>query len=179
MASFAREVIWRYRPVALWFTFLGTINIMTLYADILPAGTTVSWLHSVYKILLTPHETNGLLGMFSAVGAPDSGPPRHVHENEDETIHIVEGEAEFWLEGETFRRGAGDTVFVPRGKEHAFHIVSSTPARFITCLTPGGFESFFAAAARDGLQIPQHGKELNALAGQYGCRFTGPPLRQR
>ncbi len=150
---------------------------MTGYSDIRPAGTTVSWLHSVYKILITPAETNGLLGMFSATGLPNSGPPRHVHLHEDEVIHIVEGEVEFWLEGETFFRGAGDTVFIPRGKEHAFHIVSETPARFITCMTPGGFESFFAAVAQRGLQIPQHMPEVASVGAAYGCRFTGPPIR--
>lgn len=149
---------------------------MYMNADAFPAGTTVSWLHSVYKILITPAETNGLLGMFSAVGRPNSGPPRHIHLNEDEVIHIVEGEVRFWLEGETFVRGAGDTVFIPRGTEHAFFILSATPARFVTCVTPGGFESFFASAAGRGLQIPQHKAELDALAADYGAVFTGPPI---
>jgi quercetin dioxygenase-like cupin family protein len=146
-------------------------------ADAFPAGTTVSWLHSVYKILMTPAETGGQLGMFSAVGEPGSGPPRHVHHNEDEIIHVVEGEVLFWLDGETFMRSAGDTVFVPRGKEHAFHILSKTPARFVTCLTPGGFESFFASVAKRGLQIPLHKKEIDTVAADFGCEFTGPPVR--
>lgn len=150
---------------------------MKTNGDILPAGTTVSWLHSVYKILITPDETGGLLGMFATVGKPHSGPPRHIHHNEDEVIHVVEGEVLFWLEGETFTRGAGDTVFIPRGREHAFHILSETPARFVTCMTPGGFESFFAAVANRGLQIPQHMPEISAVAATYGCEFTGPPVR--
>ncbi|MAY62513.1 MAG: cupin [Rhizobiales bacterium] len=144
--------------------------------DCYPAGTTVNWLNSVYKILITPEETNGLLGMFSAISKPRTGPPRHVHLNEDEIIHIVAGEVQFWLEGESFVRRSGDTVFIPRGKEHGFFILSETPARFITCLTPGGFESFFAAAAQRGLQIPQHRTEIDALASGYGSRFTGPPV---
>jgi quercetin dioxygenase-like cupin family protein len=144
--------------------------------DAFPAGTTVSWLHSVYKILMTPEETNGRLGMFSAVGKPNSGPPRHIHHNEDEVIHIVEGDVRFWLDGETFLRRTGDTVFIPRGKEHAFHILGEFPARFVTCLTPGGFESFFASVANRGLQIPQHKTEIDALAADYGCEFTEPPI---
>lgn len=149
---------------------------MYMNAEAFPPGTTVSWLHSIYRILLTPAETDGTLGMFSAIGRPDSGPPRHVHHFEDEVIHIVEGEVRFWLEGETFDRRAGDTVFIPRGKEHAFHILSETPARFVTCVTPGGFESFFAAVAGKGLQIPAHRAEIDALAQAYGCEFTGPPI---
>jgi quercetin dioxygenase-like cupin family protein len=149
---------------------------MYLNVDAFPVGTTVSWSHAVYKILITPKETNGQLGMFSALGKPQSGPPRHIHHNEDEVIHIVDGDVRFWLEGETFLRSTGDTVFIPRGKEHAFFILSETPARFVTCLAPGGFESFFASVANRGLQIPQHQSEIEALASGYGCEFTGPPL---
>ena len=149
---------------------------MYMNSSAFPAGTTVSWLHTVYKILVTPTETDGQLGMFSAIVRPQSGPPRHVHLNEDEIIHVVEGEVRFWLEGTTFTRGAGDTVVIPRGKEHAFHVLSETPARFVTCVTPGGFESFFASAAGRGLQIPQHRVEIDALAAEFGCRFTGPPV---
>ena len=145
--------------------------------DAFPAGTSVSWLQSVYTILITPTETNGLLGMFSAVVKPQSGPPRHIHHNEDEIIHIVEGQARFWLEGESFMRQAGDTVFIPRGKEHAFLVTSDTAARFVTCVTPGGFEGFFASVAKRGLQIPQHKAEIDALASAFGCEFTGPPIQ--
>lgn len=151
---------------------------MNAHVEFLPAGTTVSWLHSVYRILITPAETNGQLGMFSVIGKPNSGPPRHIHHNEDEVIHLVEGDVHFWLEGETFVRGAGDTVFIPRGKEHTFHIVGDSPARFVTCVTPGGFESFFASVAKRGLEIPRHSAEINAVAARFGCEFTGPPLRK-
>jgi quercetin dioxygenase-like cupin family protein len=142
-----------------------------------PAGTTVSWLQSVYSILITPAETHGALGMFSAVVKPQSGPARHVHHNEDEIIHIVEGEVLFWLEGETFLRRAGDTVMVPRGKQHAFLVTSNDAARFVTCVTPGGFEGFFASVTKQGLQFPQHKAAVDAMAAAFGCEFTGPPLQ--
>ncbi len=150
---------------------------MNAYPKIAEAGATVTWLHSVYRILVTPDQTGGALGMFSAIGAPNSGPPRHIHYNEDEIIHVVEGEVEFWLDGSTRVCGAGETVVIPRGKPHSFHILSQTPARFVTVLTPGGFEGFFPAVARQGLQIPRHMKEIAALGRDYGCEFTGPPLR--
>lgn len=142
-----------------------------------PTGTTVSWLQSVYTILVTPSETSGALGMFSAVVKSQSGPARHVHHNEDEIIHIVAGEVLFWLEGETFTRRGGDTVIVPRGKQHAFLVTGNDAARFVTCVTPGGFEGFFANAAKAGLQIPQHREAVDAMAATFGCAFTGPPLR--
>ena len=150
---------------------------MTAYFPIHPTGTTATWLNTVYRVLLTPVESGGAVGMFSAIVQPNSGPPRHIHHNEDEIIHVVDGEVEFWLEGRTMQRGSGDTVFIPRGREHAFHVSGPRPAQFVTVLTPGGFESFFAADAERDLEPQRHRAELDALAACYGCRFTGPPLR--
>jgi len=114
--------------------------------------------------------------MFAVVGKPNFGPPRHIHHGEDEVIHIIEGDVRFWIEGETFVRCAGDTVCIPRGKEHAFRIIGDTPARFVTCVTPGGFESFFATVANRGLQVSHHMAEIRALAARFGCEFTRPPI---
>tara|TARA_R110002020_G_scaffold135228_6_gene302042 strand:- start:4437 stop:4916 length:480 start_codon:yes stop_codon:yes gene_type:complete len=150
---------------------------MNAYTPLRPAGTTVRWLDSVYTIQLGPAETGGAVGMFAAIVQPDAGPPRHIHRNEDEIIHVIEGEVTFWLEGQILARRGGDTVFIPRGKEHAFHVTGAEPARFVTVVTPGGFESFFARAAEAGLQPQRHRAELDALAAAYGCVFTGPPLR--
>ena len=45
--------------------------------------------------------------------------------------------------------GAAKGIFIPRGKEHAFLVTGPRPAEFVTAVTPGGFESFFARAAED------------------------------
>jgi hypothetical protein len=74
-------------------------------------------------------------------------------------------------------RHAGDTVFVPRGKQHAFLVTSKEAARFVTCVTPGGFEGFFASVAKGGFQFPQHRAAIEAAAASFGCQFTGPPLQ--
>jgi len=139
-------------------------------------GTTVTWLGTTYKILLTPEQTIGRLGAFEALVAPNSGPPRHRHLKEDETIFILQGEAMFWLNGDTMLRSAGDVVFIPRGAEHTFRIVGEQPARFMTVLTPGGFESFFAATAKGDLRFPENAAAIGAIARTYNAEFTGPPL---
>lgn len=42
-------------------------------------------------------------------------PPRHVHYDEDETFHVLTGEARFEMNGETIVAGPGDTVHAPSG----------------------------------------------------------------
>lgn len=141
------------------------------------AGTIVEWLGSTFRILMTPAETDGQIGMFEARLKPSFGPPRHIHRREDESVFIVEGEMLFWLDGRMFERKAGDVVFLPRGKEHTFKVTGATTAHVVTTVTPGGFESFFAAVARRGLTVPEHLAELAAVAASYDSEFTGPPLR--
>jgi Mannose-6-phosphate isomerase len=140
-------------------------------------GKTVHWLHSTYKTLLTPRESAGVLGIFESVSAPDSGPPRHIHHKEDETFYVLQGEVVFWLEGKTFTKGPGDVVFVPRGKEHTFHVVGREAARLLTILTPGGFEGFFPAVAARNLRIPEDMAEVVQVGAGYNLEFTGPPLK--
>jgi hypothetical protein len=108
---------------------------------------------------------------------PMSGPPAHVHANEDEIFIVLEGEIEFSVEGRRFVRGPLQTAFVRRGQVHSFR-TGASGARCITVLTPGGFEGFFAEAAREQLRLPEDTDEVVALAALFGSRMVGPGLAQ-
>ena len=136
----------------------------------------IEWLGVHYRTILATAETGGAMSITDSVSPPNSGPPRHVHQDADETFIILTGDAEFWLEGERFTRGLGQTAFVPRGKEHAFRIVSDVPARHLVILTPGGFEGFFAEMAAGQFRIPEDMAEITRIATNYHLTFTGPPL---
>lgn len=134
------------------------------------------WLGARYKTILSPAESGGAMSIVDNENPAGSGPPRHVHEREDEVFIILTGECEFWLEGQTFRRGPGDTAFVPRGREHTFRVVGDKPSRLLVILTPGGLEGFFAEMAQGAFRIPEDMEQVGASAARYGVRFTGPPL---
>ncbi len=105
-----------------------------------------------------------------------SGPPRHVHENENETFVILTGTCRFWLDGSEFTAGAGESVFIPRGREHAFKIAGNEPCRHLVILSPGGFEGFFADMAAGQCRIPEDMHTIEDSARRHGMVFTGPPL---
>ncbi|MGR3761415.1 cupin domain-containing protein [Roseobacteraceae bacterium NS-SX3] len=138
--------------------------------------TPLEWLGVEYRILLGAGDTGGAISVVDSTAPPGSGPPRHVHEDADETFVMLEGEAEFWLEGELFSRSAGGSVFVPRGKEHTFRVTGTRPGRHLVILTPGGFEAFFAEMAAGGYRIPEDMEQIAGIAAQHHLRFTGPPL---
>ena len=136
----------------------------------------LEWLGVRYKTILPGSETGGGLSIVDSLSPAGSGPPRHVHEREDETFVVVTGECEFWLEGNTFTRGPGESTFIPRGREHTFRVVGSQPSRHLLILTPGGFEGFFAEMAQGNFRIPEDMEQVGASAARHSLRFTGPPL---
>jgi len=69
-------------------------------------------------------------------------------------------------------------MFVPRGKEHTFRVVSDTPCRHLVILTPGGFEGFFSEMAANAYRIPEDMPAIAECAARYRLSFTGPPLER-
>ncbi|MEX0407734.1 cupin domain-containing protein [Aquibium sp. LZ166] len=143
--------------------------------SILGAGA-VEWQGVYYMTLLGPDRTGGQMSVLETVSPPNSGPPRHVHHDADETFVLLTGDVEFWLDGETFTRGPGQAVFVPRGREHTFRVVGGAPSRSIVILTPGGFEGFFREMALGRFRIPEDMPAVMESAARFQLTFTGPPL---
>ncbi|MBR0692189.1 cupin domain-containing protein [Bradyrhizobium lablabi] len=65
-------------------------------------------------------------------------PPPHVHSREDEFFYLLAGEMNVYADGEVFHMTAGECMFLPRLKPHAFLVVSEE-IHIIVLLTPGGF----------------------------------------
>ena len=122
---------------------------------------------------------------FSQIETDDphgSGPPRHLHHNEDETFYILEGEVTALIGDERIDLNAGDYCFAPRGIAHSY-VVRSERARMLVTLSPSGVDELFV-----GLGVPVTGAEpptdavmppmdeLARLFAGYGCEILGPPL---
>ena len=112
-------------------------------------------------------ETTG--GSFSIVEevAPLDTPP-HVHANEDELFIVLEGEHEFTVGETVFDVGPGAVVFAPRGIPHSHRRVVPRTGRFLTLVSPAGFEGFFrelSDAERDGTIGPDAYARVSACYG--------------
>jgi mannose-6-phosphate isomerase-like protein (cupin superfamily) len=134
----------------------------------------VVWMGSEYRTRLTSTDSTGLIGMFESRVPAGKGPPLHIHHNEDEVLHVLEGQYEFWLDGATVRGGPGTTMFLPRGVPHTFRVVGEKPGRNLAIVMPGGFEGFFAEVAARDLMLPRDMPQLVETGGLYGIEFVGP-----
>ena len=90
----------------------------------------------------------------------------HLHRREDETLQVLYGELDVWLDGERRAVGAGGHVFLPRGIPHGF-TVTSGEARFLWLCAPGGIDGVVRAMGEPagGAVLPPAGSiPLDPLA---------------
>ena len=63
-------------------------------------------------------------------------PPPHVHPDRAEAFWVLDGQAEFELDGELTRAGPGGFVLVPGGVAHTFGASPDAPARVLVLHAP-------------------------------------------
>ena len=101
------------------------------------------------------------------------GPPRHLHHEQDEWFHVLEGDYIVAVGEEQFRLGPGDSAFGPRGVPHAWAFVGAGSGRMVFVITPAGqMDPFFRQLTSMGAAAPQD----PAFWPPYGMELVGPPL---
>ncbi|WP_435579375.1 cupin domain-containing protein [Gilvibacter sp.] len=93
---------------------------------------------------VTPHDTSGDYDLMMAETPPQvPGPPPHLHHSYKESFLIVEGEMEFFVNGETKVLQAGESIDIPPGTLHTFGNKSDKVCKWINIHSPKGFRDFF------------------------------------
>jgi len=73
-----------------------------------------------------------------------TGPPRHVHDREDESFYILDGSLTAYCGADVLPAGPGSFLFLPRGVPHHF-TVDTAAVTLLLIVTPGGIEDYFRA----------------------------------
>ncbi|GJQ28824.1 MAG: hypothetical protein HBSAPP03_07080 [Phycisphaerae bacterium] len=125
-------------------------------------------------------ETGDRFSFTECTVPPQSGPPLHVHEREDEAFWILAGEVAFWVNDAKITAPAGSFVYGPRGVPHTFRNLSTTPARMLLLVTPArNFEAFYekiGGRRADG-SAPADAEIVERImrfAPEHGIRVLGP-----
>jgi quercetin dioxygenase-like cupin family protein len=128
-----------------------------------------------------PDETGNAFSQFVVDDPRGSGPPLHVHHNEDETFYILEGQVTMFAGDERIDLEAGDYFFGAREIPHAY-LVRSERARMLVTISPSGSEQLFvslgvpvtsAEPPTDAVMPPL--PEMARLFAAYGAEILGPP----
>src|SRR3954447_2018193 len=87
-------------------------------------------------------------GAMCVLEMNQSGWPRHINQDQDEWIYVVDGEVDLEIGKKRFRLAARESMFIPRNVEHVWAAVTE-PARIINTYQPAGkIEEFFQVLAK-------------------------------
>ncbi|NEW26204.1 cupin domain-containing protein [Nocardia cyriacigeorgica] len=156
----------------------------TAAAVVVPNATaeTVALPHGgAFHLLADAIDTGGALGVNRlTLGTGADGAAPHYHARSSELFYVLDGSAEFYLDGRSENVAAGGLVIIPPGMPHAFGAAPGSTADLLIVLGPGTdrFE-YFRRLGRI-----QHGQEtfdsLIPEQERYDVHFvSGLDWRQR
>jgi quercetin dioxygenase-like cupin family protein len=93
-------------------------------------------------VLVNGEMSNGASSVIVETVVPGGGPPPHSHAKEDETFIALEGDFEFFGDGQWHPVAKGEPVFGPRGVVHTFRNAGTTWGRMLIFIAPAGLESY-------------------------------------
>ena len=99
-----------------------------------------------HAVLVEGHENPGNYEILEITGDEGMGVPLHVHDNEDETFYVAEGEVAFITEDGEVTGAAGMCVNLPRSVPHGYRIEASA-SRMVLAISPGGLVPMFRELA--------------------------------
>jgi mannose-6-phosphate isomerase-like protein (cupin superfamily) len=112
-------------------------------------------------------------------------PPLHIHRNEDEVFHILEGSMRIHIDGAERVARAGETVLAPKGVPHSFRVESAEGARCLTITSGGDFENMIREMGEPALcnELPPQVEPTPAMiialyeaCARNGIDIIGEPL---
>jgi quercetin dioxygenase-like cupin family protein len=92
-------------------------------------------------------ELPGLEVIELRFGQEFEGVAPHTHDDHVDSFFVLDGEAEFFVEGETYLAGPGSYVAAPAGVEHGFRNVGAGELRMLNIHAPN---TGFAQRLRSG-----------------------------
>jgi quercetin dioxygenase-like cupin family protein len=139
------------------------------------------FIDGLVHIHVSGEETDGRYAVVENLVPQGDMPPLHVHHEEDEVFHVLDGEVMLFLPGTEVPLTTGETFRAPRGIPHTFRVESPT-ARLLVFCTPARFDAFVRAISEPavGEELPPRGRPLDpellgTEAARQGIEILGPP----
>ena len=134
------------------------------------------------QVRLSGEQTGGAFSLTDNLARRGDGSPVHVHDRDDETFLVLDGELRVVAGEDDYTAGPGTVALLPRRLRHAY-VVTSATARFLSLHTPAGFEQFAAEVGRPARALtlpppPAGPPDLAALAqtaARHGITILAPP----
>jgi quercetin dioxygenase-like cupin family protein len=152
------------------------------------AENTLAYMGSMMSFLVDGAETQGKFALMEYEAKSGNEPPPHLHEFENETLYILEGEIEAYQGDAVLKLAPGDCLFTPMGEPHAWYIL--TPKlRMLIMVEPAFSDRYFKEMGQPTGDMflpsgqstyaqsdPQHAM---AVGKKYGIKILTPEETRR
>ena len=145
------------------------------------AAAPLWFIDGLVHIHVSGDETAGRYALLENHVPEGDMPPLHVHHEEDEVFHVLEGEVTLFLPGQVFRLATGESFRAPRGIPHTYRVESTTANLLVFC-SPARFDGFVRAVSdpAPAEELPPRGRPFDpesfaVTAAEYGIELLGPP----
>lgn len=144
-------------------------------------STAYRFLDTLSYVRISGDETAGRCSIVEMQLREGHAPPMHVHQEADETIHVLEGMVTAHTANTTRSVSAGESIVFPRGESHS--LVADEQSIIVASSTPAGFEEFLTAVGQptqdEAIPTDPPSEDaigrVNALAQEHEIEIVGPP----
>ena len=140
------------------------------------------FLGALSQVRLSGEQTGGAFSLADTLARRGNASPVHVHDRDDETFFVLDGELRVFAGEDDYTAGPGTVAVLPRRLRHAY-VVTSATARVLVLHAPAGFEQFAAEVGQPTQTLtlpppPAGPPDLAALAqtaARHGITILAPP----
>jgi quercetin dioxygenase-like cupin family protein len=144
------------------------------------------WFLGTLAVLRNPVGAPRLPAVIDLTVPPGGSPPRHIHDELEDSFLVLEGEVVVRCGQQTIVGKPGTYVVVPLGTEHTFRVTSPGPARLLLIHADDSFLQLIEAAGTPAgeLRLPPSGEfdldieTLVRLNEEHDSRIVGPSLEE-
>ena len=152
------------------------------------SNTTSFYMGSLMSFLAKGEDTDGRFALMEFQSKPGNEPPPHIHDREHEFYYVLEGAMVFYIGDQVIEVKAGEGVFLPQGKAHAFNIRSERLRTLILVVASGqqpvGLDRYFLEMGEPAniMSLPTEGvtyatadpEHAISVGSRYGIRILSP-----
>ena len=150
------------------------------------AQAAIWFLGALAQVRVSGEQTSGAFALADHLARRGNASPVHVHDRDDETFFVLDGELRVFAGEEEHSAGPGTVAVLPRRLRHAY-VVTSATARFLPLHTPAGFERFAAEVGEPAQALalppppagPPDFAALTQAAARHGITILAPPPQPR
>ncbi|CAM2723192.1 unnamed protein product [Rotaria socialis] len=147
-------------------------NSVIVYPTDAPYVSLGTLFNAVFRIILNGNQTSGLLTMVEDLIYNGTGSRSQIHTKEDQTLHVLNGSLQIYMNGYQFCAPAGTTAYIPRNVTQSQRNLGSKPIDTQLLYSPSSMENYLYQVISLVAQQTINRTEVAELAATRGIFFV-------